>query len=135
MVAAPLLAIVNKLVPDPVAQAQIKEQMAQLEQNEEFKQIDAQLATTQQQTDVDKAEAANANIFIAGWRPAVGWICAAGFGYNFVISPFLGWISLAMHWPAPPVIPIGPLSQMLTGMLGFGAFRTYEKIKGVSNGN
>lgn len=135
MVAAPILDIVNKLIPDPVAKAQIQEQLAQLQQNEEFKQIDAQLATTQQQTDIDKTEAANTNIFIAGWRPAVGWVCAFGFAYNFMISPFLGWIALSLHWPEPPVIAIGPLSQMLTGMLGFGVMRTFEKIKGINSGN
>lgn len=135
MIAAPILDIVNKLIPDPIAKAQIQLQIEQMAQNEEFKQIDTQLAAAAQQTDTNKIEAANINIFVSGWRPFVGWVCGCGFGYQFLFSPLLGFVSSIFHGPVPPSIDVSALSTMLTGMLGFGAMRTYEKIKGINSGN
>lgn len=133
LVAAPILDIINKLVPDPIAKAQIQLQVEQLAQNEEFKQIDAQLATQAQQTDTNKVEAASVSIFVSGWRPFVGWVCGCGFGYQFLFSPLLGYVSAIFHGPVPPSIDVSALSTMLTGMLGFGAMRTWEKVKGINS--
>ena len=133
MVAAPVLDIINKLIPDPIAKAQIQLQVEQLAQNDEFKQIDAQLATAQLQTDTNKVEASNVSIFVSGWRPFVGWVCGCGFGYQFLFSPLLGYVSAIFHGPVPPSIDVSALSTMLTGMLGFGAMRTFEKIKGINS--
>lgn len=133
LVAAPILDIINKLVPDPIAKAQIQVQVEQLAQNEEFKQIDAQLATQAQQTDTNKIEAASVSIFVSGWRPFVGWVCGCGFGYQFLFSPLLGYVSAIFHGPVPPSIDVSALSTMLTGMLGFGAMRTWEKVKGINS--
>lgn len=129
------LDIINKFIPDPAAKAAAQLQLAQLQASEEFKELDASIAISAQQADVNKVEAGSTSIFVSGWRPAVGWVCAAGFAYSFVLSPFLGWIGVLMHWPAAPSIDVGPLSTMLTGMLGFGAMRTYEKIKGINSGH
>lgn len=135
MVAAPILDIVNKLIPDPAAKAQLQLQIEEMGQASQFKEIDAQLASQAQQTDTNKVEAASTSIFVSGWRPFVGWVCGAGFGYQFLFSPVLGYVSAIFHGPIPPSIDVSALSTMLTGMLGFGAMRTYEKIKGINSGN
>lgn len=128
-VIAPILAIVNKVIPDPQAQAQIALQMAQLQQTADFKQIDAQLAEIQSQTDTNKAEATNSSVFVAGWRPFIGWICGSGLAYQYLVNPSLSWLSELRHWPVPPQLDLGTLITLLMGMLGLGATHAYETIK------
>ena len=88
------------------------------------------------QIEVNKVEAASNNLFVAGWRPAIGWICGAGYAYAFVLQPFLVFIITALQIPLNtaqlPVLDMGEMSLMLANLLGFGALRTYEKTK--SNG-
>jgi len=85
------------------------------------------------QNQVNLAEAQHKSIFVAGWRPAIGWICATGLGYNFIIYPFLCFF-LKIYMPdiAPPTIDSGTLMSLVLGMLGMGTLRTYEKLKGVN---
>ena len=125
------LGIINKFVPDPAAKAQAEAELRS-----------SLMAWDKQQNDVNAVEAANSNLFVAGWRPAVGWVCALALLYQYVVSPVgvwlaamafsAGWLHTAM--PAPPKLD-DSLWQLLTGMLGFGALRTYEKVKGVASGH
>jgi|TARA_B100001059_G_C17681361_1_gene499906 hypothetical protein len=84
------------------------------------------------QLEVNKVEAAHNNMFVAGWRPAVGWICAMGMAGNFILIPMANFILALVE--SEIVIPLIALSEMmpvLLGMLGLGAMRTVEKAKGV----
>jgi len=99
----------------------------------------ASLAETQiqaanlRQIDVNVAEAQNANLFVAGWRPAVGWICAVALGYHFVGQPVIAFIAAALGHTIPlPVFDMQTLMTVLMGMLGLGAMRTYEKVYGTA---
>jgi hypothetical protein len=138
LVAGPILDIVDKIIPTPMtAEQKVQAQLAvaQLAQNEEFKQIDAQLATTQQQTDTDKAEASSNSLFVAGWRPFIGWICGTGLGWNYIGISVLSFLTTVVGHPV--VMQKADLSEMmplLIGMLGLGGMRTYEKINGVNSG-
>ena len=76
---------------------------------------------------------------MAGWRPAIGWICGAALAWQFVLSPILTYligICVAFGWipklPPLPVLDTSALYTVLLGMLGLGGMRTYEKINGVS---
>ena len=93
--------------------------------------LDTQLATAQAK--INEIEAASSNMFVAGWRPAAGWTCSIALFYTFLAQPFLSWCSLNWGWQSPPVIDTGALTILLTGMLGFGGIRTYEKVKDVHN--
>lgn len=91
-------------------------------------QIDAQL---QGQMDTNKQEASSQKIFIAGWRPFIGWICGTGLGIQFIVNPLFTWIAaLAKHPTIFPSLDLGTLLTLLFGMLGLGAMRTYEKTNG-----
>jgi hypothetical protein len=78
------------------------------------------------QIDVNKVEAASGSVFVAGWRPAIGWVGATALAYAYVINPFIG------IWHATPVYDLAGLANIVYAMLGIGAMRTYEKVKGVS---
>lgn len=132
----PIMQIVNKLIPDPAAQAQFQLQLLQLQQSAEFKELDNQLQMAQTQTDTNKQEAASNNIFIAGWRPFIGWICGSGLAWNYAGIPLISAIMTIIGHPV--TIPQADLSEMmplLIGMLGLGGMRTFEKVNGVSNGH
>ena len=114
--------IVNKIWPD-ASQAQ-KDALA------------FQLAQMQSQTDTNKTEAANQSIFVAGWRPFIGWVCGAGLAFAFIISPLATWgCELAGHPVKFPELDLGTLMTLLFGMLGLGAMRTTEKINGLKPGH
>lgn len=134
---SPILQIVNKVVPDPQMQAEIALQMAQLQQSAQFKEIDAQLAEIQSQTDTNKVEAANASVFVSGWRPFVGWVCGSGLAYQYLVDPMLSWYASSHHITTPPTLDLGTLITLLMGMLGLGATHAYENIqtKRITNGN
>lgn len=132
-IAAPLIAIVNKVIPDKAAAAaataQLNQMMATGQLQEELLQLQA---TTSAQTDINKVEAASTNWFVAGGRPAVIWICASALALNLVLGPLFVWAaSLAGH-PTPfPVLDPNLLMALLFPLMGLGAYRTVEKVKGV----
>jgi hypothetical protein len=54
-------------------------------------QQSGELAQLAGQMDINKTEAASSNVFVSGWRPAIGWVCGAGFAVQFVIGPWAEW--------------------------------------------
>jgi hypothetical protein len=84
------------------------------------------------QIEVNKIEAASTSVFVSGARPAAMWTCVCGLFYTFILQPLLSWASLIWKYPEPPQIDTGLLIQLLMGMLGLAALRTYEKKEGVA---
>lgn len=135
LLAGPVLDIVNKLIPDPVAKAQAQLQILQLQQSTEFKELDNQLAMVQTQTNINNTEASNQKIFVAGWRPFIGWICGAALGWNYMGIPLVGAaMTIIGHPVSIPEADLSTMMPILIGMLGLGGMRTYEKINGVNSG-
>ena len=90
----------------------------------------------QGQLETNKAEAASNSIFVAGWRPFVGWVCGCGFGVQFVIGPIFEWLSgMAGHPVKFPTLDLGTMMPLLLGMLGLGGMRSFDKAKAVDNGH
>jgi len=115
-------AITGKAPLDPVKLAELEAKTLEIEQI---------LMTAQ--TDINKIEAANPKLFVSGWRPAVGWVCAIGLGAQYLIFPIVSWILPIIGHPEIklPVIDISDLYPLLFGLLGFGTLRTIEAIKNV----
>ena len=85
------------------------------------------------QTEINKVEAASQNMFVAGWRPFVGWTCGVALLYHFLLLPLLHFILRATGNEVElPEFDFSHLSTILMGMLGLGGLRTYEKLRGVS---
>lgn len=88
------------------------------------------------QSAVNQAEASNSSLFVAGWRPAVGWSCAVAFLYSFVLAPLASFsASLVGHPVKLPDLDLTQMMPVLLGMLGIAGMRTYEKVKGVVAGH
>ena len=84
------------------------------------------------QTELNKIEAAHRSVFVAGWRPFIGWVCGLALLYNFVVRDLLAWLILntGIEASMPPDLAMQELLTVLLGMLGLGAFRTAEKMAG-----
>jgi hypothetical protein len=96
----------------------------------------ADLQQRQMQADVNKQEAASPSMFVAGWRPAIGWVCALGLLTQFLINPLFTWVASLCGRPIVfPSLDLGTLMTLLLGMLGLSASRTYEKVNGVNSGH
>ena len=92
----------------------------------ELKQVIAQL-------EINAREAAHPTIWVAGWRPFVGWVGGLGLFYATIGQPLLTWAGMIKGWPAPPTLDTDLLWVVLSGMLGIGGLRTFEKTKGVAS--
>ena len=119
--------VIDKIWPDKT-EAQ-KAEMAQA-----MVLLQGQLNLAQGQLSVNEAEARSASTFVAGWRPFIGWVCGTALVYQYILRPLTeAGLALARH-PLPAALPglDDNLYQLLLGMLGLGAFRTYEKVRGVA---
>lgn len=81
------------------------------------------------QVEINKVEAGHKTLFVAGWRPAIGWICASALAWGWIIAPILQFFYPDYEMPA---IEVGEAISLIMAMLGMGALRTYEKRSGLA---
>ena len=116
------LKVLDKFIPDPAAKAQ-----AEAALRESLQQWDAQ------QNKINEAEAQSSSLFVAGWRPCVGWVCCAALSWTYILQPIAAF-ALAQfgYLTALPRLDMGEMMPILLGMLGLGGLRSWEKTKGVA---
>lgn len=116
-----------KFIPDKNKRAEAKEQL-------EVQMLGAMTSLVQGQLAINQKEAEHGSIFVAGWRPFIGWTCGVALAWSFVLSPFVSWIAfmIGADLKGIPVLDVGPLMTLVLGMLGLGGLRTYEKRLGVA---
>ena len=114
-----------------------------VETDEEKKAADILLMKVQQEPDkwqaeINKVGAGHRSVFVAGWRPFIGWICGTGIGLHFIVFPLLEWYTAYLASlgfgtkVVAPSVEVGALLTLVLGMLGMSATRTYEKNKGLT---
>ena len=119
--------VIDRVWPDPAQAAQAKFELFKLQQSGELTQIAGQL-------EINKEEAKNPSVFVSGWRPAIGWVCAFALFYQYIGRPVSQGIAAAIGHPIPVLPGLDDnLWQLLLGMLGLGGLRTFEKIQGVAS--
>jgi hypothetical protein len=126
---APLLdvgkTLLDRFIPDPEAKRAAEAEFLKMVMEGDLKQTIAQL-------EINAREAAHPSIFVAGWRPFFGWAGGFGFVYATVGQPLLAWWAAIKGWPTPPTLNLDLLWAVITGLLGIGGLRTFEKTKGVT---
>jgi len=114
---------------DPTKALEVQSQLETIRLNLEgqlVQQITAQI-------DVNKQEAASPSMFVAGWRPFVGWVCGSAFAWAFVIQPLANFfLTSSGHTTQLPTLNLSQMMPVLLGMLGLGGLRTYEKVQRVA---
>jgi len=118
--------IVTRIWPDATQNEKDKAMLA-------LSELQNQYATQLKQIDVNAVEAQSHSLFVSGWRPFVGWVCGGAFAYEFVVRPLInGVLALFSVSMAFPGIEVDAINTLLFGLLGLGAYRTVEKVKGVA---
>ena len=115
-------------------------QMALEDRKLDLEQARIDQATDLAQVDVNKIEAENPNLFVSGWRPAVGWVGVLGLAYQFLGYPLMQWVwafgqgvdLIPKGLAPPPDLQTDQLMVLLSGLLGFGGMRSFEKSRGVA---
>ena len=122
-----ILAIIDKTLPDK-AQAELAKQRV------EFELLSAMNEVNKAQAETNKVEAAHRSIWVAGWRPAIGWVAALGVFWAFVGQPIAQWIATMFGIPLMllPEFPMDQVMELVLAMLGLSGLRTFEKMKGIS---
>ena len=125
--------VLDKILPDTKAAAEAKIKVMEMAQQGELAVLAADTDLAKGQLEINKVEAASSSLFIGGWRPAVGWVCAAAFAWNFIGLPIAMFIAAYMG-KSLQLAPadMGEMLPVLLGMLGLGSLRSFEKSKGVA---
>jgi hypothetical protein len=125
--------LLDKIIPDPAAREQAKLELLRFERANDLEELRLILSADQSQNDINKTEAAHGDLFVAGWRPFIGWVCGVAFAYHFIIQPVVAFILMNTGNDTKlPEFDINALFTVLMGMLGLGGLRTFEKIRNVS---
>ena len=122
----PVSTLLDKFIPDADERNRLAHEIATMSERHAHELAKGQL-------EVNKTEAAHKSLFVAGWRPFVGWTCARALFWHFLGLPVtLFWTAYTgAEVPALPAFDMQSLMTVLLGMLGLGGLRTYEKMKGV----
>jgi hypothetical protein len=123
-IASGLFGLIDQLFTSDDERMAAKLKVLELEKSGELAQIA-----------VNTQEAKHTSIFVAGWRPFIGWVCGLAFAWAFLIYPMLTFAVVAMGIPVPlhllPALDLSAMMPVLMGMLGLGAMRSYERASGV----
>jgi hypothetical protein len=126
----PVTGLLDKFIEDKDQRAKLAHEIATMAEKHAHEAAMGQIET-------NKAEAAHRSIFVAGWRPMVGWVCAVALAYHFIIHPIVVFALVSfnvtgLHPSDLPSFEMDSLMTVLLGMLGLGGLRTFEKTKGVA---
>ena len=123
----PASKLLGKFIKDKDKQMQLAHDLSTMAEKHAQELAKGQLA-------INKEEAKSGNIFIAGWRPFIGWACGVALVWHFIAAPFIIFFAALFGATLPPLpeFDMGSLMTVLMGMLGLGGLRTFEKYKKVT---
>ena len=128
-----VVGIIDRIIPDPAQKAAAQQQVLQLAATEQLAELKAQVDLSVAQAATNTADATKGG-YQAGWRPTIGYVCAAALGYYYVLHPVATWyLALSHSTVVPPEMILDDhLWELMLGMLGLGGMRSYEKVKGAT---
>lgn len=123
----PVTGLLDKFIEDKDQKARLAHEIATMAEKHGHEAAMAQV-------EVNKAEAQHRSIFVAGWRPFIGWTCGIALAYHFILNPVIlfGASVAGFELPDLPEFDMNSLMTVLLGMLGLGGMRTFEKAKGLT---
>lgn len=121
----PVTGILNKVIPDKDLKNKLAHEISSMAETHLHAEMKMQM-------EVNKQEAAHKSIFVAGWRPFIGWVCGLGMAINFLVIPIANPFLVGAGQEAIIPLELEVMMPVLMGMLGLGAMRSYEKKSGVA---
>ncbi|MDY6903671.1 MAG: 3TM-type holin [Thermodesulfobacteriota bacterium] len=101
------------------------------------KELDVKIAMGQMA--VNQVEAQHKSVFVAGWRPFIGWVGGSALAWKFIGHPLACWMIIVAQGfgylggiESPPSVNASELYPIVLGMLGIGGMRSYDKLKGTA---
>jgi len=124
---APVSNLLGKFIEDKDMKNKLAHEVATMAENHANELAKGQI-------EINKAEAQHKSIFVAGWRPFIGWTCGIALCWHFVLQPVTLFVCtyIGLTIPTLPEFDMGSLMTILGGLLGLGGLRTYEKQKGLT---
>tara|TARA_B100001059_G_C17765969_1_gene545564 strand:+ start:309 stop:710 length:402 start_codon:yes stop_codon:yes gene_type:complete len=124
---APITGLLDKFIPDADERNRLAHEIATMSERHAHELARGQI-------EVNKAEAAHSSMFVAGWRPFVGWSCGLALAWHFLGQPLVVFVTAyaGIQTPPLPAFEMESLLTVLLGMLGLGGLRTFEKTKNVA---
>ena len=115
--------ILDRVIPDKAERERAQAELIKMQVSGELSQLAGQL-------EVNKTEASHQSVFVAGWRPFIGWVCGVALAYQFILRPLISWLAPSMGYSIASMPGLDDnLWELMFGMLGLGGLRSYEKIK------
>lgn len=126
LLVGPVSALLSRVIPDKTERDKLAHEIATMAEKQAHEQIMAQV-------EVNKIEAAHKSLYVAGWRPFVGWTCGVAMAFNYVGVPVIETVSV-LYGTSLTLDPLDldVMMPVLLGMLGLGGMRSYEKRNGVA---
>ena len=123
----PVTGLLDKFIPDADTKQKLAHEIATMSERHAQELAKGQI-------EINKAEAAHKSMFVAGWRPFVGWTCGVALAWHFVGQPLVvfGIAVVGVETPELPAFEMESLLTVLLGMLGLGGLRTFEKTKSIA---
>lgn len=124
--------VINKIWPDPVKQAEEQRKLQELYQTGDLVKLNAEVQLMISQIKVNEAQANHKSIFVAGARPFVIWVGGFALAWSGVFHPILTWVwaFADISGTPPPLMESGLLGTIVTGLLGVGGMRSFDKKQG-----
>ena len=125
--------LISRIWPDPEKQAEELRKLKELEQSGDLEALRLNIQLMLGQIEINKTEAQHKSVFVAGWRPAVGWVCVSVLAFNYIGVYLLEYVSMFVDGmpEAPKRFDMSDLWPVLLGMLGIGGMRSWDKSRGV----
>lgn len=130
--------IIDRLWPNPAQRDAAKLELLKMQQSGELQEMATLAGLDLAQIEVNKIEASSSSLFVAGWRPAIGWVCAASLALYYIPRFLLGmgfWCYTAWGSQSLPPLPemgVADVLGLVATMLGSSLIRMREKEKGVA---
>lgn len=124
--------IIERLWPDPAIQSKEKLKLAEMAQSGDLERLNAQVQLMIAQIKVNEEQAKSKSVFVAGARPFIIWVGGFSMAWSGLIHPLLTWVwaFMEMTGSPPPLIEAGALTAIVTGLLGVGGMRSFDKKQG-----
>jgi len=128
---------ISRIWPDPQKQAEEERKLIEIAQRGDLAELEAEVKLMTGQLEINKIEASHKSMFVAGWRPAVGWCCVSILAFNYILLPLIDYLVTIVSFavdsknvmPLPEKLDMTELWPVLIGMLGLGGMRSFDKHK------
>jgi len=127
--------IVSKIIEELLSRIPDPNERAKERARLEAELLTAEREARQGQLEINKVEAAHRSIFVAGWRPFIGWVGGSALAWMYVLKPIFTYILLLNGYatPLPDLVEAENMLELIAILLGVGGMRTFEKVKGVNH--